>query len=1218
MMTTVKSQEAASSSTPHCHYHVFLSFRSKDTRKTFTDHLYTALVRAGFRTFRDDDEIRRGENMMAELQKAIQESKISIVVLSKTYASSSWCLDELVMILRRRKTSVGTVVLPVFYDVDPSHVRKQMGTFKEAFNMHEDRIEAETGESKTEWKSKVEEWRGALREVADLAGMNLQSQADGHEARFIEKIIQVVGEKLRRSVLYVAPHPIGIHTRAKSIQLWLEDGSTDVGIVAICGTGGIGKTTIAKFLYNQNFSKFEGSSFLANVREIAKQQDGFLRLQKQLLSDVLQGRKEKIYNRDEGIVRIKDTLCCKRVLVVLDDVDRQEQVEAVLGMRDWLFPGSKIIITTRHERLLWAHEVCKVHRVEELDFNESLELFSWHAFGKSYPVSDYVEVSERVVQYCGGIPLAIKVLGSSLSGKSLNIWKSQLEKLKAIPDREILEKLRISYDSLQDDHNQKLFLHLACFFVGMDKDQIVTILDVCEFYTVVGIQNLIDRCLCTIDERNTLVIHQLLQDMGREIVRQESPDEPGERSILWSHMDSFNVLRENTGTSKIEGLVLDMHLVNRDNSSRTISNANRKRRFEEFLEPLLSNLGNAVKRCRSSIFPSHMAATAPENSNQVALDANAFARMRKLKLLQLNHVRISGPYRNLPKGLRWLYWRGFPLKSIPGDFPMEDLVALDMHYSNLKNVWDGTKILKSLKILNLSDSHNLTKTPDFSALPNLERLMLKNCSSLYEVDESIGCLERLALLDLEGCENLRKLPRGLGMLKFLETLVISRCSNLEELPTEIGNMGSLTVLHADGIDINRVHSTTGEAKAPQSLIRHGLLKPRKSLQVCLPRSLVKLRLANCNLSDDAFPKDLSNLISLKLLDLSQNPICNLPEGIRGLTGLEILHLSSCTSLRTLILIHKLRELWIGRNPLLENITVPSASHRPTTTYFSSSLDNLVGFKGPFKLEPIGDVDTEILTNLGLSNLGSMENTNAKLITTNINKPEMLPIQGCPEDHIFTTFLPGSKVPLWYNFRCQGSSISFTAPSHRNSRLQALSVCAAYRISYDKKYSRIQKYPHTTVSSTNKGVMWSYCPRVFGIPEAGDDMMWLSYWKFEQLEGGDELTVSVDGGEFMQAMEVGVYLVYKDVEHEEKSTRSVRGEEIYQRTTVYGNVVPGIVSAHSVGTKLYQVGHHWDGFKCEYCPRGVAPFPWTLSAAYDDEIKEPFCFADMCKVKSLGC
>lgn len=149
-------------------------------------------------------------------------------------------------------------------------------------------------------------------------------------------------------------------------------------------------------------------------------------------------------------------------------------------------------------------------------------------------------------------------------------------------------------------------------------------------------------------------------------------------------------------------------------------------------------------------------------------------------------------------------------------------------------------------------------------------------------------------------------------------------------------------------------------------------------------------------------------------------------------------------------------------------------------------------------------------------------------------------------------------------------------------------------------------------------MWSYCPRVFGIPEAGEDMMWLSYWKFEQLEGDDELTVSVDGGEFMQAMEVGVYLVYKDVEHEEKSTRPVRGEEIYQRTTVYGNVVPGIVSPHSVGTKLYQVGHHWDGFKCEYCPRGLAPLPWMLAAACDDEIKEPFCFADMSKVKSLGC
>ncbi|GMP63358.1 hypothetical protein CsSME_00025079 [Camellia sinensis var. sinensis] len=543
-MAIVGAQDASSSDSP-CSYHVFLSFRGEDTRKTFTDHLYTALNHSGFRTFRDDDEIERGENMKFELQKAIQESRMSIVVFSKNYASSSWCLDELVMILKRRRTT-GHVVLPVFYHVDPSHVRKQMESFEEAFTRHEERFHTEGAGKKDEQKGKIQEWRAALREAADLAGMDLQNQADGLESKFIHKIVEVVSDMLRRTILANSPYLIGIHSRAKNIGLWLRDGSSDVGIVAICGIGGIGKTTIAKFLYNSNFSKFKESSFLANVSETLKQPNGLLQLQRQLLSDILQGRKKKLYNVEEGIVKIRDALHCKRVLIILDDVDTIDQLDAILGMRDWLFQGSKIIITTRHERLLRAHEVCHIHKVENLDYSESLELFSWHAFGQNRPIDGFIEVSERVIQYCGGLPLAIKILGSSLSGKSLNVWKSQLEKLKAIPDYQVIEKLKISYDSLQDDHDKNLFLHVACFFVGMDEDWVVTILDGCDFYTTVGIQNLIDRCLLMINTRKKLVMHQLIQEMGKEIVRQESLKEPGERSRLWNHKDSFNVLRENT------------------------------------------------------------------------------------------------------------------------------------------------------------------------------------------------------------------------------------------------------------------------------------------------------------------------------------------------------------------------------------------------------------------------------------------------------------------------------------------------------------------------------------------------------------------------------------------------------------------------------------------------------------------------------------------------
>ncbi|KAL7235618.1 hypothetical protein ACSBR1_019000 [Camellia fascicularis] len=176
----------------------------QDTRKAFTDHLYTSLVQAGFRTFKDDDDIERGENIKLELHKAIGVSRISVVVFSKEYASSRWCLDELLMILECKRTS-NHMVLPVFYDVDPSQVKNQTGGFAEAFARHEN-IEAENVEIKDEWMHKVKEWRAALREVADLGGMVLQNQVDGSVRGLI-----VVGESLiyypSAGLEKINPHP---------------------------------------------------------------------------------------------------------------------------------------------------------------------------------------------------------------------------------------------------------------------------------------------------------------------------------------------------------------------------------------------------------------------------------------------------------------------------------------------------------------------------------------------------------------------------------------------------------------------------------------------------------------------------------------------------------------------------------------------------------------------------------------------------------------------------------------------------------------------------------------------------------------------------------------------------------------------------------------------------------------------------------------------------
>ncbi|KAI8554349.1 hypothetical protein RHMOL_Rhmol05G0091900 [Rhododendron molle] len=169
-MATINSHEASPWTTSRWSYDAYLSFKGVDTPHRFTYHLYSALMIKGLSTFRDDAELERGEDIMPKLQKAIEGPRVSIIVLSNKYASLRWCLEELVMILKCRSTT-GYIVLPVFYNVDPSEVRTQTGSFKEAFMRHERRIEMEMGEQKEYLKGKVQEWRMALKEVADLGGI---------------------------------------------------------------------------------------------------------------------------------------------------------------------------------------------------------------------------------------------------------------------------------------------------------------------------------------------------------------------------------------------------------------------------------------------------------------------------------------------------------------------------------------------------------------------------------------------------------------------------------------------------------------------------------------------------------------------------------------------------------------------------------------------------------------------------------------------------------------------------------------------------------------------------------------------------------------------------------------------------------------------------------------------------------------------------------------
>ena len=376
-----------------------------------------------------------------------------------------------------------------------------------------------------------------------------------NESKFIQGIVEWIScTKLNSTPLFVAKYPVGVNNRAMDIKLLLDIESNRVLMVGIHGLGGIGKTTIAKAVYNIIADHFEGRSFLENVREQSRTNDGIIQLQEKILFDITRDRNLKVNNISRGINVIKERLRCKRVLLVLDDVDKLNQIENLLGDYKCLAPGSRILITTRDKHVLNTLEKDPiVYKVGQMYWHEALKLFSLHAFRTKEPELSYLQLAKQIIDYASGLPLALQILGSDLHGRSLCQWESAVEKLKRIPNNEIQEILKISYEGL-DPSEQEIFLDIACFFKGKKKGYVLKLLEACNLYPAYGIPKLVDKCLITIDWCDNLLMHDLLQQMGKEIVKQESPEVPRKRTRLWKYEDARNVLIGKTV------LVLFLHL----------------------------------------------------------------------------------------------------------------------------------------------------------------------------------------------------------------------------------------------------------------------------------------------------------------------------------------------------------------------------------------------------------------------------------------------------------------------------------------------------------------------------------------------------------------------------------------------------------------------------------------------------------------------------------
>ncbi|KAL8090847.1 hypothetical protein AgCh_040060 [Apium graveolens] len=948
MASTSYNQSAISSTATSLHtlWDVFLSFRGKDTRYTFTDHLYKALQRSGIRTFRDDPELSSGEVISRALPKAIQESKAYIVVLSENFATSSWCLEELVEILTCYKR-MKSLVVPVFYNIDPSAVRYQIESFRESFEKHQTRHDAE----------KVNEW----------------SQAD-----IIDEVVDRVLLAINPMTLDVAKYPVGLDCLVKAISTLLKSDTEGVIRIGIHGMGGVGKTTLAKAVYNQHCQRFQGSCFLANVREASRTEQGLVCLQKQLIGDVLKRNNINIDNVDQGIELIRARICSRKVLIVIYDLDDPKPLEVLEGS---FSPGSVIILTTRNEDLLDSLEVEAKYKVTELDDDQSLQLFAQHAFGDDKLSKKFTELSKVILKRARGLPLALKIFGSNMLNKPEEDWKWFIDRLNRAPIDDIEKKLLVSFDALKpiDPVLQEIFMDVACFYIGQEIEPVVKIMETCYTYVDRGIDILKKRCMITIDEYGILGMHDLLRDMAREIARNNSPEEPGKHSRLWVPEDIGTVLKNRKGSKTIQGIISN--------------NFNYKNEVQE-----------------------------------VTFSAESFKKMSKLRFLYLNNVNLTGSFEQTFEDLRWLYWECCPLTSLPSEFYPEKLVTLELPRSKMIRMWEQNMVSQDfvkLKTLNMSNSPNLIATPDFTRLPYLKTLNLGGCSILEEVHISIGSLMTLVDLDLRNCSKLTTLPSSICNLIALEVLTIAGCSSLEVLPIELGYIESLEVLNAWGLTVSTLPDSIGDLSNLVEL-RLSYNDNLKTLpdSICNLRSLELLDFRFCEKLVEV-PDGLGKITSLSELRASNATQLKMIPDISQLSILTELDLSGCHPLLSIAELPSNLK-WINATSCTSLVRLPDLSNLKQLVMLNlnncRSLTEIQGLEGLTSLK--------VLT---------LRGCNSSLLAYTLTEHFFQIFSGF--GHIMDIMISSAEYPDWISQSSDlVKQMSFDLPPDASDNLQAIVFC----------------------------------------------------------------------------------------------------------------------------------------------------------------------------------
>ncbi|KAJ0252249.1 ADP-ribosyl cyclase/cyclic ADP-ribose hydrolase [Hirschfeldia incana] len=737
-------------------------------------------------------------------------SSASVVVFSVNYLSSTSCLDKLVAVLQRwRKT--GQLVVPVFYGINSLY---------------------------------VSEWSNGLQELSELPGH--QCSKESNECQVVEEIVKDVYKRL------FPTEQIGINSRLLEIEQLLCKQPWGIRRIGIWGMPGIGKTTLARAVFDDISGGYEASCFIKHFDE-AFSEKGLHRLLEEHFGEIL----KELPRVCSSITRPSlpgETLSKKRTLVVLDDVKNPLVAESFLGGFHWFAPGSLIIITSSDKQVYRHCKINHVYEVQSLSENEALQLLSQCAFGNDIRDQKRMEVLMEVIYYAKGNPFALSFYSRELKGKKLSEMETTFLKLKLRTPYKIHDLFNSSYKTL-DGNEKNIFLDIACFFMGEDIDYVMQLLDGCGFFPHVGIDVLVEKCLVTISE-NRVIMHRIIQDFGREIINGESV-QIERRRRLWEpwtikflleddKLEANGYPRETCkrpwGTEDIEGIFLDT-----------------------------SNLVFDVK-------------------------PTAFDNMLNLRFLKIYCSRHENQYglglprglESLPYELRLLHWENYPLESLPQEFDPCHLVELNMSYSHLQKLWGGTKNLDMLKTCKLCHSQQLTEVDDLSKAQNIEVIDLQGCTKLQRFP--VTCqLRHLRVVNLLGCTEIRSIPEISPNIVELHL----QGTGTRELPISL-----VARSQEDELNLEKLTSLAQVVSSNQHLDKLVLLNMKDCFHLqSLPHmshleSLKFLDLSGCSelKSIQGFPR---NLKELYLVGTAVTKLPSLPWSI------EVLNAHGCMSLTSI-------------------------------------------------------------------------------------------------------------------------------------------------------------------------------------------------------------------------------------------------------------------------------------------------------------------------------